>query len=158
MTVTDDTLDRLRTIPKHAANSRARWVEKPKSRTAHRQRDFQAQASGDDNERFSIFQRWSIADDADFSCGIRWMPRDGKSLILARYNGPSHVHGDIVYRPHIHRATEKAIREGRRPESEAEETERYSTVDGALACLLDDFNVSGIKADRDEERLPLPPP
>ena len=34
---------------------------------------------------------------------------------------------------------------GRRPEHEATETNRYKTLDGALACLINDFNVAGIE-------------
>ena len=80
---------------------------------------------------------------------------DGSRLTLARYNGPGHEHGDILYRPHIHRATEKAIASGRKPEREAEETGRYQTLDGALACLLEDFSIAGLRAEHDHPRLPL---
>ena len=44
---------------------------------------------------------------------------------------------------------------GKKPESEAEETDRFSTLEGALACLIDDFQVSGIRARPDEPQLPL---
>ena len=44
---------------------------------------------------------------------------------------------------------------GKKPESEAEETDRFSTLEGALACLIDDFRVSGIRARHDEPQLPL---
>lgn len=74
-------------------------------------------------------------------------------MTLARYNGSSHPHGDISYRPHIHRATEKAILAGRKPESEAEETNRYRTLQGALACLVKDFNVMGLQTQRDQPRM-----
>ena len=95
-----------------------------------------------------------MQDDADFSCGIALVSLDGSRLTLARYNGPSHEHGDILYRPHIHRATAKAIASGQRPEREASETDRYTTLEGALACLLGDFNVTGILASHDAPRLP----
>ena len=74
-------------------------------------------------------------------------------MTLARYNGPSHQHGDIIYRPHIHQATASAIAAGKRPEREAEETDRYKTLLGALACLIKDFNLTGIKALHDHPRF-----
>ena len=36
-----------------------------------------------------------------------------------------------------------------------EETDRFSTLEGALACLIDDFRVNGISARLDEPQLPL---
>lgn len=77
----------------------------------------------------------------------------GSPLTLARYNGPSHIHGDISYRPHIHRATERAIAAGKKPESEAYETNRYDTLSGALACLAEDYNLDGIGTRHDHPRM-----
>ena len=73
------------------------------------------------------------------SCGIAYLPQGGSRLTLARYNGSSHVHGGIAYHPHIHRATALAIAAGRKPESEAEETNLYTTLDGAFRCLILDY-------------------
>ncbi len=71
-------------------------------------------------------------------------------------SGPSHEHGDISYRPHIHQATSKAIASGKKPESEAKETDRFVTLEGAFACLLDDFRIAGVLATHDTQRvLPL---
>ena len=58
----------------------------------------------------------------------------------------------MMYRPHIHKTTE-AILAGRRPDFEASETDRYTTLEGALACLLEDYSVTGISARREEPRL-----
>ncbi len=142
-------LDALRAMPKRIANPRARWLEKPKGRPAHRQCSFQASGDGGTEERFLIYQRQNLQDEHDFSCGIAHLPRC--ALTLARYNGPSHEHGAIVYRPHIHRASEKAIVAGLKPESGAEETERFETLEGALACLVNDFNVTGISVQHNNE-------
>ena len=152
---TDEELDKLRSIPKRVTNPGARWLEKPKDRPVHRQRSYKVSGQQDSNTRFEIYQRQNLADPDDFSCGIRYLPPGGSSLTLARYNGPSHVHEEIAYRPHIHRASEKAIAANKKPESEAEETDRFSTLEGALACLIDDFQVSGIRAQPDEPQLPL---
>lgn len=48
---------------------------------------------------------------------------------------------------------EAAITDGRKPEHAAEETTRYQTLDGALACLIEDFSLSGIRADPDHPSL-----
>ena len=148
---TDDELTQLKTVPKRATNPGARWQEKPSTAPAHRQRNFQVVTQMD--VRFAIYLRQNLADEADFSCGIRYCPLGAVPFPLARYNGPSHIHKNIVYRPHIHSTTAAAILAGRAPDSEASETDRYSTLEGALACLLEDYNVTGINARRDEPRL-----
>lgn len=140
---TEEELDRLRAMPKRVVNPRARWSEKPAKRPVHRQRNFQVVGEEGDGWRFQIYQRQNLDELDDFSCGIAYLPRSAPPLTLARYNGPSHEHGDIAWRPHIHRASEQAIAQGRKPESEAEETARFDTLEGALACLLEDFRVSG---------------
>ena len=152
---TDAELDALRTMPKRVDNPRSLWSEKPSGAPSHRQRSFKARGGGDEQAIFEIYQRENIQDDADFSCGIVHVTLDGSRLTLARYNGPGHEHGDIHYRPHIHHATAKAIASGRKPEREAEETGRYRTLEGALACLLEDFSIAGLSAPHDHPRLPL---
>ena len=148
---TDGELDELRSTPKRVTNPAARWVTKP----GHRQRNFQVTGLEDDAARFAVYLRQNEQDERDFSCGITYLPRGGSRLTLARYNGSSHVHGDIAYRPHIHRATERAIAAGERPESEAEETDLYTTIDGAFGCLILDFQIKGITAPPpDEATLP----
>ena len=146
---TDEELAELRTMPKQVANPRARWSEKPKSKPGHRQRSYQASALEDEETRFSVYQRQNLVDESDFSCGIVYHPRGGPSLTLARYNGPGHVHGDISYLPHIHSATEKALAAGKKAESEAEATDNFQTLEGALATLIRDFNLRGINATAD---------
>lgn len=148
----DQELDDLQRMPKRVTNPGARWLDKP----GHQQRNFQVRGKGEHLSNFSVYQRQSLLDECDFSCGIVYIPQGGRRLTLARYNGPSHRHGEIDYRPHIHRATAKAIAEGKKPESEADETDRFQTLDAALACLLDDFNVGGLSAPQHKElRLSL---
>ena len=149
----NEELAAFRSMPKRVTNPGARWSDKPKSRPAHRQRSFQASGQQDENARFSVYQRQNLADESDFSCGIAYLPPGSPPLTLARYNGPSHKHGDIAYRPHVHRTSEKAILESRKPESEAEATDRFTTLEGALSCLIHDFNMSGITAQPDQPRL-----
>lgn len=146
-------LDQLRLAPKRIRNPRARWSDKPPTRPVHRQRNFEAVEEGDRTVEFRIYQRQNLSDEHDFSCGIIYLPRGGESLTLARYNGPSHEHGDIAYRPHIHRASEGAILAGRKPESEAAATDRFRSLDGALACLVEDFRVIGLSPMEAHPRL-----
>ena len=150
---TDEELDSLRAIRKLVANPGSRWSEKPARAPVHRQRSFKAVGETGDEPRFEIYQRHNIQDDADFSCGIAHVSLDGSRLTLARYNGPGHEHGDIYYRPHIHRTTAKSITSGGRAERDATDTNRDETLEGALACLIDDFNVGGIPASHDAPRL-----
>lgn len=148
---TDGELTELQSLPKRIINPRARWLEKPKERPAYRQRTFQASGQEDDQARFSVYQRQNLIDASDFSCGILYLPTGAPSLTMARYNGPSHKHGDIAYQPHIHRASERAIAAGKKPESQAEATKRFQTLEGALACLMQDFNVTGLNAQSDDQ-------
>ena len=43
--------------------------------------------------------------------------------------------------------------DGRKPEHATEETTRYQTLEGALACLIEDFDLSGIRANPDQPSL-----
>ena len=141
---TDGELAMLRDMPKTVANPGVRWLTKP----GNRQRIFLAEGEG--GVRFSVYQRQSVRREQDFSCGIELRADD--SLMLARYDGASHPHGDIAFRPHIHRATERALAMGRKADSEAEETDRFNSCEGALACLIADFRLSGISAAPDQTR------
>ncbi len=140
----DDDLGRLRNSHKRVDNPNARWTEKPASSPVHRQRSFTAVSGGDNEDCFEIYERQNLVDPSDFSCGIAYVPISGKRVTLARYNGPSHEHGEISYRPHIHRASEQAMRAGKKPEHEAAETDQYNSLSGALACLVRDFNIVGL--------------
>lgn len=150
---TESELDDLRSMPKRITNPRARWLEKPKARPSHRQRSFQLAGGDDEKVHFRVYQRQNLEDQQDFSCGISFLPRGAQPLTLARYNGPSHEHGDIAYRPHIHRASEQAIAAGKKAESDATKTDRFDTLNGALACLTEDFNVTGVNVEGDQPRL-----
>ena len=141
----------LQQLPKRIINPRARWLEKPRERPAYRQRTFQASGQEDEKVQFSIYQRQNLNDESDFSCGILYIPAGAPTLTMARYNGPSHVHGDIVYQSHIHRASENAIAAGKKPESQAEASSRFQTLQGALACLMQDFNLIGLEAQDDDQ-------
>ena len=146
--LSDEDLESYRTAPKQVTNPRARWLEK----LGHKQKTFNAKAVHSD-DLYQLYIRQNLNDNSDFSCGLALVVRDGKPLTLVRYNGASHVHGDIRYGCHIHTATAEAIRKGRRPESEAEETDRYATIDSALACMISDCGILGITPELDYQDL-----
>lgn len=141
---TDESLTELRLMPKKAINPKARWAEKPVEMPVHRQRIYKLRSTVEPIVKFQVYQRQNIRDNKDFSCGIHCIMINGDRIVLARYNGSNHIHEDIRYCPHIHRATEIAIRENKQPETVAEATNRFSTVKEALSCLIEDFNVTGI--------------
>ena len=146
--LSNDALDRLRSASKWVRNPGARWLEKP---GRHKQRNFNAVT--DDGAVYRIYQRQNLDDDQDFSCGLALARHGGKPLSLVRYNGASHVHGEIRYACHIHRATAETLGAGRKVDSHAEGTGRYRTVEGILACLIEDCGVKDHSANHDERDL-----
>lgn len=149
---TDSELEELRTVPKRVSNPDVRWTKKPRIAPVHRQRSFRA-VGEDAGLHFEIYQRQNLSDPADYSCGIALVPLGGARLTLARYNGPSHEHGDIHFHQHIHRASATAISTGKRPEREATETDRYDNLEEALFSLAEDFNVSGLHNAEEQRSL-----
>lgn len=138
-------------MAKRVTNPRTRRTAKGK----HEQVNYlaingDAPAPDEASARFTIYLRQSLKDSEDFSCGIAWNAPDGTVLTLARYNGSSHRHDPAVYQCHIHRATERAIRENKKAEHYVEISNSYSTLDGALSCLVKDFNVSGFSTKPDK--------
>ena len=146
--LSNDEFDRHRSASKRVSNPGARWLEKP---GRHKQRNFNAVTA--DGAVYRIYQRQNLDDDQDFSCGLALVQRGGKSLSLVRYNGASHVHGEIRYACHIHRATAEALAAGTKVDRSAEGTKRYWTVEGALACLIEDCGVEGLSSNHDERGL-----
>ena len=62
-------------------------------------------------------------------------------------------HGDIGFHPHIHLASEKAMIVGKKPESDAQATDRFQYVASALICLAEDFRVIGLNPEDTHPRL-----
>jgi len=142
--LTDEDIQVLITLPKRISNPSVRWQEKP----GHRQRNFKASVG---DHVFELYMRQSLHDSTDFSCGLKIIKPDGQPLTLLRYNGGSHVHGEITFESHIHRATQQAMAAGKKPESHAERTAAYRTLEGALACLLGDAAISGLASAKHDE-------
>ncbi len=148
--ISDGELDAMRSEPKRVTNPQARWHEKP---GGNQQKNFNLVAGHDDAKRFRLYLRQNLDDEQDFSCGLALVQPGGKPVSLVRYNGSSHRHGDILFHCHIHRATEEANMAGKKIDSHAEATDGYKTLDGALACLIDDCGVEGILASHDTRDL-----
>lgn len=136
--LTDVELDELRVMPKSVTNTQSRWKDKP----GHRQRNYVVDGG---RYQFELYQRQNINDTRDFSCGLAVIKPDGTRLTLCRYNGGSHVHREIRFRCHIHKATAAAMREGSKAEDHADETDRYRSLDGALFCLVSDCAILGLR-------------
>jgi len=139
--VTDAQVLSLRELPKRLLNPGARRRQNDRFLS----RDLDAE-SLDGREVFGIYTRQSLANPDDFSTGIRWRHRRTE-IILARYNGPSHVHtnflerGKIEFECHIHETTERYQQHDRKPESYAVATSAYSNLDGAFRLLLRQWNI-----------------
>ena len=143
--LSENALNDHRSASKRVRNPRARWLKKP---GRHKQRNFNAVT--EDGKVYRIYQRQNLDDERDFSCGLALVRGNGKPLSLVRYNGASHIHGEIRYACHIHRATAEALAVGKKADGHAEGTDRYRTVEGALACLIEDCSVEGLSANHDE--------
>lgn len=101
-----------------------------------------------DGSLFVIKLRQNLNNVNDFSAIMAFQERGcNKDFKIRRYNGKSHEHsnkleGDKFYTFHIHMATQRYQDVGRKEESFAEATDRYSDLKGALKCLLKDCNVT----------------
>ena len=135
--LTDADIVALIALPKRVSNPAVRWQEKP----GHKQRNFKLEGG---DYSFELYLRQNTHDAADFSCGLKVIKPDGQPLTLLRYNGGGHIHGEIVFACHIHRATHKAIAAGKKAESHAVATGDYRSLDGALACLREAAAVTGL--------------
>lgn len=135
--LTDKNIDTLITMRKQVVNPSAKWTENRGSK----QKNYELKAG---EYLFSLYLRQNSFDAEHFSCGLAVIKPDGQRLTLLRYNGSNHPHGEIHFACHIHRATEKAIRAGKKPESHAEQTDSYHSLEGALFCLCQDANVAGL--------------
>ena len=152
--LTDEKIQQLLKMPKRVTNPKAREI----ADANHLKRDYTVK-SDDGSEDFVLFTRQNKTVVDDFTCGLRWIAPGSEELMLARYNGASHLHpnrleGNILqFVPHIHRTTEKYLRANLKPEGFAEEATRYKTMEGALNELVHDFNVAGLDTKPDHPEL-----
>ena len=123
---------------------------------------FEAHADfkGDDGSEFRVVLRRSSANQMSFSAILMVRPRrSSRWFRLRRYNG-AHTHqnrieGDRFRGFHIHTATERYQRAGRREDTYAEPTDRFSDFEGAVRCLVQDAGLPTILG-RNPNQLGLP--
>lgn len=154
--LTDAKIQELTRMPKRVKNPTARFI----ADANHDKKEFLVE-SDDGAEQFRVFVRQNKTVIDDFSCGVQWLPVGAEPLILARFNGASHTHpnrleGNILnYVFHIHRTTERYLRNNFTPEGFAEETTHYTSCNGALHALSVEFNITGIETIPDHPELRL---
>ena len=101
---------------------------------------------GTHGNKFSIIINQSDFYPLDFSAILTVrVPLSNIEFRLRRYNGATNPHtnpieGNEVNGFHIHYATERYQQRGDDEETYAEATSRFSDLDGALRCLLEDAN------------------
>jgi hypothetical protein len=115
---------------------------KLRDKRGHKERELDIQ--GDNESQFKIIMRQSDFDQFDFSVILAFCPNDTNQIFrLRRYNGKSHQHtnkieAETFYGFHIHMATERYQDLGTREDTYAEQTDRYSDLQTALQCMLED--------------------
>lgn len=151
--LTDEQIALLLTASKRVNNPASKNSIKP----GHHQRNYNVLSN--DGHEYTMYVRQNQRIEDDFSCGLLWHMPSGEILTLVRYNGSSHFHPnhleetELAFVCHIHKATERYISAGRKPESYAEETNRYTTVEGALHCLTKDCRITGLNTTPDHPDL-----
>ena len=133
----------------------AKRVENPKAKERiegkHTRRDFNV-VSVDEKHRFSVFTRQSSTIPDAYSAGLLWHSKTGEDVTLLRCNGSNHDHPNplertrIDHRCHVHKATERYISVGKKPETFATETTEYNSLAGALHKLARLANIQGLGA------------
>jgi len=150
--LTDDKIAALIVMPKRVTNPGARR----KVNSKHEQVNYYA-IGNDDETAFQIFARQSIKIAESFSCGLLWISPSGETVTLVRYNGTNHPHENPLeserfeFLCHIHKATERYIAVNKKPETYAEKTDRYRTLNGAINCLLKDCAVTGLDVEPENQ-------
>jgi hypothetical protein len=154
--LTDEKIAALIAMPKRVTNPGTRL----KAGSKHEQLNYNV-VGNDDETAFQIFVRQSLKISESFSCGLLWISPSGETVTLVRYNGTSHPHENCLegsrfeFYCHIHKATERYIVANKKPETFAEKTDRYRTLNGALNCLLVDCAVTGLVVEPENQTRDL---
>lgn len=153
--LTDDEIARvIRERKPLPTDYRSRTQVRPKR--GHKEREMDVR--GAEGSEFRIILRQSLFNPLDFSVILAFCPPQSNQLFrLRRYNGKSHEHtntveGQTFYDFHIHQASERYQDIGERKEDAyAEPTDRFSDMQGAIRCLLEDC---GFQLPR-QDQIPL---
>lgn len=144
--LTDIQINELLTCKKTISNLGARWKDFPSCK----QKNYEV--TSESGAEFEVYLRQNSRIPHSFSCGIFLKHPAGETITLARYNGSCHPHQNpleggerIDFRPHIHRATERYMLAGKKPEHYAVATDDYTDLEGAMWSLIRDCNISGLE-------------
>lgn len=114
-----------------------------KQKRGHKERELPVHSDG--GRTFRIILRESSFNSLDFTAILAYdLPNSNQRFRLRRYNGKAHEHTNKIeketfYDFHIHHATERYQSFGLgKEDAYAEVTDRYSTLQEALECLLQD--------------------
>ena len=142
ITFTDDQIDRLIREPKTLPKDYKAHLALREKR-GHRHQDYEV--AGADGHEFQIILRQSISNPLNFSAILGVIvPGTNRVFRLRRYNSRTHPHKNhleeesFAFKCHIHQATERYQESGRNEDAYAEATDRFSDLNGAIACLLKD--------------------
>jgi len=120
------------------------WFQPSRMSVRFRHRRIDIDTTGANGNQFVVKLRKSEINPLDFSV-ILGVIVPGTNMVfrLRRYNGKSHQHknkltGDTIYDFHIHTATLRYQQNGFKEDTYAEQTDRYSTLAGAINCMIDD--------------------
>ncbi|MGI8771573.1 MAG: hypothetical protein ACR2JE_09050 [Acidobacteriaceae bacterium] len=111
-------------------------------RNQHQRRDFEI--VGAQGSKFVLATRQSMLNVLDFSAILGYkMPGFNTVFRLRRYNGKSHEHTNAIENEkfrafHIHKATERYQRNGRKEDHFATIDTRFYNLQSAVHCLLFD--------------------
>lgn len=151
--LTDERITELLDMQKRVINEGARTIRKD---GCHR---INYLAQSEDGEIvFHVYTRQNVEVENDFSCGIYYVNQSGETATLIRYNGSHHKHTnkledeEIGYTAHIHRATERYI-DRKKIEGFATPTDQYTTLKGALFCMIKDCKITGLSSEPDNPEL-----
>lgn len=142
--LTDADLDALRVAPKGKMSA-----TRLKQKLAYLEQTYELESLTDSDVRYRLYRRHNPKNVQVFSVGLS-VCIGGDWLMLCRYNGPYHAHKNFIERnrlegvSHIHSATQRYVVGAAHPDGFAMETDRYSTIEGALRCILLDCNIQGI--------------
>ena len=151
---TDSDIEVLLRMSKRVENPRTKQSVEGK----HLRNDYRL-LGDDEKSEFALFVRQSTVLPESFSVGLRWLPESGEDVTLFRCNGPSHPHSNSLegerfeFVCHVHRATERYLAAGKKDEGFAIPSSDYTTVGGALHCLVTYCKISGLNTRADERDL-----
>ena len=141
---TDAELDDLRTRRKVKTSG-----TRPKNKGQFVEQQYTLEAVGDPGLKFRLYSKHLPRLDGGFSVGLSLLLPE-RDLTLCRYNGGSHAHKNEIegdsfgFVCHIHYARAEYLRRGKHDDGYALPTHRFSTVENALLCILQDCNIHGI--------------